>query len=90
MLQATLNEVLSAAKLRDEFGAPINKQITAAVLKACERNKFILILREKRWPSGRRGVAARAAVRASHDSHFSIFAEVLWGRFLVYCMDVQL
>src|SRR5258708_18891645 len=51
---------------------------------------FILFPREKRWPSGRRWIAKHVALRASRDSHFSMFAKVLWGRFLVYCMDVQL
>jgi hypothetical protein len=32
----------------------------------------------------------RVALRASHDSHFSMFANVLRDSFLVYCMDVQL
>src|SRR5579863_5651490 len=50
---------------------------------------FIIFLREKRWPSGRRGIATRVALRARPDSHFSMFAKVSCDRFLVYCMDVQ-
>src|SRR5258707_10885839 len=51
---------------------------------------FIIFLREKRWPSSRRGIATRVARHASHASHFSMFSTVLWGDLLVYCMDVQL
>src|SRR5258707_7416641 len=50
---------------------------------------FILFPSEKRWPSGRRGIAKQVALRASRDSHFSMFAKVLWDWFLLYCMDVQ-
>src|SRR5882762_2045175 len=50
---------------------------------------FILFPRERRWPSGRRGIAKHVALRASRDPHFSMFAKVLWDWFLVYCMDVQ-
>src|SRR5258708_15077401 len=46
---------------------------------------FIIFLREKRWPSGRRGIATRVARHVSHGPHFSMFADLL-----VYCMDVQL
>src|SRR5580692_3589387 len=52
--------------------------------------RFILVPREKRCPSGPQAIATRVAWHASHDPHFSMFAEVLWGGFLVYCMDVQL
>src|SRR5580704_10197630 len=38
---------------------------------------FILFPRERRWRSGRRGMATRVASRASHDSYFSMFAKVL-------------
>src|SRR5258707_2606473 len=51
---------------------------------------FIIFLREKRWPSGRRGIATRVARHGSHGPHFSIFSKGLWGDVLVYCMDVQL
>src|SRR5258707_4460800 len=51
---------------------------------------FIIFLREKRWPSGRRGIATRVARHGSHGPHFSMFSKVLWGDLLVYCMDVQL
>src|SRR5258707_14514562 len=64
-----------------------NKLVTRAKAAAKVRPfspDFILFLREKRWPSGRRGIATRVALRASHDPHFSMFA---W--FLLYCMDVQ-
>src|ERR1700736_1412532 len=52
--------------------------------------RFILFPRERRWPSGRRGMATGVALRACNDVHFSMFAKVLWAGFLVYCMDVQL
>jgi hypothetical protein len=51
---------------------------------------FILFPREKRRPSGRRGIATHAISRASYDAPFSMFAKVLWARILVFCMDVQL
>src|ERR1700682_1198365 len=50
----------------------------AAVIALFKMRSYALILspREKRWPSGRRGIATR------------VFAKVLWDDFLVYCMDV--
>src|ERR1700721_971823 len=42
-------------------------------------NNFIIFLREKRRPSGRRGIATSVACRASHGPHFSMFAKVLQG-----------
>jgi len=51
---------------------------------------FIIFLREKRWPSGRRGIATGVARHVSHGPHFSMFSKVLRGDLLVYCMDVQL
>src|SRR6266478_4831596 len=53
-------------------------------------NSFIIFLREKRWPLGRRGIATRVARHVSHGPHFSMFSKVLRGDLLVYCMDVQL
>src|SRR6266478_6542775 len=50
---------------------------------------LILFSREKRLPSGWRRIATHAALRASRDLHFSMFANVLSDGFLVYCMDVQ-
>src|SRR6202034_820151 len=50
---------------------------------------FIIFLREKRRPSGRRGIVTRIARHASHASHFSVFSKLLWGDYLIYCMDVQ-
>ena len=38
---------------------------------------FIIFLREKRWPSGRRGIATGVARHVSHGLHFSMFAKVL-------------
>jgi hypothetical protein len=37
---------------------------------------FIIFLREKRRPSGQRGIATRGARHASHASHFSMFSMV--------------
>src|SRR5882762_9744746 len=51
---------------------------------------FIIFLREKRRPPGRRGLATRVARHVSHGPHFSMFSKGLWGDLLVYCMDVQL
>src|ERR1035438_3505976 len=49
--------------------------------------RVILYLREKRRPSGRRGIAASAR---QPMAHFSMFAAVFCGWLLVNCMDVQL
>src|SRR5271169_5778712 len=51
---------------------------------------FILFSRENRWPSGRRVIATRVARCVSHDSYFSMFAQMQLDRFLVDCIDVQL
>src|ERR1700722_20351612 len=64
--------------------AAVNKQ-----RRLWSTSSFILFPREKRWPSGRRGIATRVGSLASRDPHFSMFAKVLWNGFLVYCMDVQ-
>lgn len=67
-----------------EWGGMIQKTI-----QGLKRRDLILFLREKRWSSGRQGIATSVAPRASPDLHFSMFAQVFWVGFLIYCMDVQ-
>src|ERR1700676_142729 len=71
------------------FSSTHRMEASSSTNQTCSGFEVIIFLREKRWPSGRRGIATRVVRHGSHGPHFSMFSKVLWG-FLVYCMDVQL